>query len=259
VTLITPYALPFQVMYQQELVAEERNVTVRIVLRDVVSEAATRTLAATVLPFLMLATSGALAGESIRPWTSTIKSWRDPIAHGPTIEWFLTSVSCDLKAWVMLAHMLMADHKTHTIERVEIVDAQHPHQMIDVLTGRSTIDPYPKRWAGIDFPIDFHRDIEKNFSVYVTFARELSAADKESIAEEFFAWAPGLMCGAYGVAPVPPERCTGFPDEEIVFVDNELEWPIRNFKAHTAAIEGLINVLASVSEKIVRVTELRVD
>lgn len=51
----------------------------------------------------------------------------------------------------------------------------------------------------------------------------------------------------------------GFPDEDIVFVDNELEWAIFNFKAHTGVIEGLINVFASISQKLVQVTEFCVE
>ena len=134
-------------------------------------------------------------------------------------------------------------------------------KIVLVFTGiaESGFNPYPMRWAGITFPVDFYDDIAKNFTVCAAFSRPLSEKEQASVTEALFAWAPGLIVGAYGVAPIPPDRCAGIPDEHVVFVNNELEWSFRNFKAHTGAIEGLINVLASVSQKLVRVTEFRVE
>ena len=131
--------------------------------------------------------------------------------------------------------------------------------MAEVVTGLSRVNPYPNRWEGIRFPIESDNDVSKSFTVYVDFGRGLSDTDKESIQEECDAWSPGLVIGAYGVAPVPPDKCTGHPDEEIVFLDNALEWAFNSFRAHTGALEGLFNVLASVSQKVVQVTQVRVD
>jgi hypothetical protein len=175
------------------------------------------------------------------------------------VEWSLSSVTCDPQAWVMLAQMLQIDHKDHPIVGIEIVDARGPSRMTGVITGMPRMNPYPNRWEGIRFPIEFDSDVAKSFTVYVDFGRGLSDTDKESIQEECDAWSPGLVIGAYGVAPVAPDKCTGFPDEEIVFLDTALEWAFTGFKAHTGALEGLFNVLASISEKVVPVTEVRVD
>ena len=87
----------------------------------------------------------------------------------------------------------------------------------------------------------------------------LSSANPLQNHHRLDAWSPGLVIGAYGVAPVPPDKCTGHPDEEIVFLDNALEWAFNSFRAHTGALEGLFNVLASVSQKVVQVTQVRVD
>ena len=140
-----------------------------------------------------------------------------------------------------------------------VADARQPNELIEVLQGASRTNPYPRRWSGIDFTIELYDEIDKNFTVCVSFVRPLSEAEQERVSEEFFAWAPGLINGAYGVAPVPPEDCAGLPDRDIVFVDNELEWIIRHFKAHTGAIEGLINVVASISHQVVQVTEFRIE
>jgi hypothetical protein len=259
VTLTSPYALPFRVMYPHDLGSGPRDLTLRVHLAETVSTDAVETLDSTVIPFLLMVSSGALAGESIPPWTSTVDSWEDPVTHSSTVEWSLRGVTCDPQAWVMLAQMLLVDHRDHPIVRIEIAESSRRSEMTYVVTGMSRFNPYPNRWAEIRFPIEFYEDVPNNFTVYAGFTRPLSDDDTERIDEELSAWAPGLMLGAYGVAPVPPDKCTGFPDEDIVFLDNALEWQISRFRAHTGAIEGLINVLASISQKVVQVTEVRVE
>ena len=257
--LSTPYNLPFRVSYQPEIAWGERDITLRIFLAATVSTEAADAMDSTVLPFMLMGTSGALAGASIEPWVSTVEDWSSPVIRDSAIEWSLKSVRFDPQAWVMLAQMLLVDHRVHAIGRIEIVDPRSTEKTIEVVTGASKVNPYPDRWAGIGFAVELGEDIAKNLTVYVAFARELSEDEQARVTEGLFAWAPGLILGAYGVAPVAPDRCTGLPDEEIVFLDNELEWAISNFKAHTSAIEGLINVFASVSKKVVPVQAFRIE
>lgn len=257
--LSTPYILPFRVSYQPEVAWDEHDITLRIFPADNVSTEAADAMDSTVLPFLLMGASGALAGVSIEPWESTVNEWSSPVVRDSAIEWSLKSVRFDPQAWVMLAQMLMVDHRAHAIGRIEIVDPRSTEKTIEVVTGASRVNPYPDRWPGIDFAVELGKDISKNLTVCVAFAREPSDEEQAIVSNELFAWAPGLMFGAYGVAPVPPDRCTGMPDEELVFVDNELEWAISNFKAHTSAIDGLVNVFASLSKKVVPVQAFRIE
>lgn len=256
----TPYALPYRVMLQRQLASGPCDMTIRIALAsDEPAVAAAEALDATVLAFLLMATSGAFAGNSIPPWMSTVDGWSDPVVGASSVEWQLTGAIWDLQAPVVLAQMLLNDHEAHTIRQIEFFAAQPPHEMIEVLVGERGVDPYPRRWHGIEFRVQPYADVPKTFTIAVTFERILSAAERERVDEELSAWSPGLMLGAYGVAPIPPARCVAYPDEEPVFVDNELEWAFGNFKAHSSAIEGLINVFAAISQKIVRVVEFRVE
>lgn len=256
----TPYSLPFTVLCQPARPSATRDLTVRVIMVRPVTDDAVDALSTTVLPFMLLLSSGALAGEFIPPWTSTIEDWSDPTIILPsTIEWSLQSVTCDLQAWVVLAQMLLVDHAEHPIRRIEVTDTQHPAELIEVVQRAARVNPYPRSWSGIDFRVNLQHELYKEFTVCVSFARLLSEDEQERVRAELFAWAPGLMNGAYGVAPVPPERCTGIPDPDVLFVDNELEWIIRSFKAHTGAIEGLINVVASISHQVVQVTEFRLE
>lgn len=255
----TPYSLPFTVSCQPELASATHDATLRVTMVGPITDDTVEDLDATVLPFMLLLGSGALAGESIQPWTSTIEDWSDPMVLPAAIEWSLTSVTCDLRAWVVLAQMLMLDHEEHPIQRIEVTDTRYPREPIDVVQRAAGVNPYPRCWSGIDFRVDLQHELYKEFTVCVRFARVLSDDEKESVRVELSGWTSGLINGAYGVAPVPPDRCTGYPDADVQFVDNELEWIIRNFKAHTGAIEGLINVVASISHQVVQVTEFRIE
>jgi hypothetical protein len=256
---MTPYALPYRVRLQRELAAGPHDLTIRVAMAaGVPVDAAAESLDATVLPFLLMATAGAFAGASIPPWRSTVDDWSDPIVGATSVEWQLSGACWDLQSPVVLAQMLLTAHETHPIAQVDCFDAHRPGEMIDVLAGQRGADPYPARWQGVDFVVAPHADLPKSFTIVTTFERVPSVAEQERIDEELSAWSPGLMLGAYGVAPVPPARCLAYPADELVFVDNELEWAFGGSMAHSSAIEGLINVFAAISQKVVRVVGLRV-
>lgn len=255
----TPYALPYRVMLQRELADGPRDLTIRITLTTgEPAAAAAEAFDATVLPFLLMATSGAFAGASIPPWASSVDDWSDPVIGASSVEWQLSAATWDLQALIVLAQMLLNDHEAHPIRQIEFFDAHQPHEMVEALAAERGVDPYPRRWQGIDFVVEPYADLPKTFTVVATFERVLSTAEQERVDEELSAWLPGLMLGAYGVAPVPPARCVAYPGQDLVFVDNELEWAFGGFKAHSSAIEGLINVFAAISQKVVRVTRFRV-
>jgi hypothetical protein len=256
----SPYALPYAVSYPPALAAGPRDLRVSVTLAGQASDEAVETLDATMLPFLLLATSGALCGENIAPWTSTVEDWSEAQAQDSLVVWDLKGVAIDLRAWTVLAQMLLPDHESHPIVRIEISEPGQPHELMDMLMRSARSDPYPGRWSGIAFDVDLNRELTADFTVCVDFARALTDAEQQLALEGFHAWAPGLVCGAYGVAPVPPDRCTGMPDENILFLDNgQMEWVIRRFRAHTAAIEGLLNVIAAVSHTVMPVRDFHIE
>jgi len=115
----TPYALPYRVRLQRELAAGPHDLTIRVTLAtDELVEVAAEALDATVLPFLLMATSGAFAGVSIPPWRSTVEDWSDPIVGPSAVEWQLTGACWDLQALVVLAQMLLTAHEDHPIRQI---------------------------------------------------------------------------------------------------------------------------------------------
>jgi hypothetical protein len=257
--LNTPYSLPYAVWVQPGLAQGTHDVSVRVVMAAAATPADVRALHATVLPFLLTVEVGAWAGPAIPPWQSTAEGWSDPWIDVTAIEWTLRSVTCDPRAWVALAQMLLIDHARHPIAQIAFSDAQHPDELVEVQQGRSHLNPYPPHWSGVEFAVDLETELYDDFTVCVSFVRPLSDDEEERVREALFGWAPGLIHGAWAVAPVPPDSCTGLPDPDPLFVDNEVEWIIRHFRAHTGAIEGLVNVVAALSHDVVRVTGFRIE
>ncbi len=256
--LITPYLLPYKVKYRVSPLPVSRDLILQIHLLEPVSKNASDAIRSTVLPFLLMANSGAFAGESIEPWNSGIENWSGPLVQNHKMEWSLSLVRIDPQAWVMLAQMLLDDNEEYRIDRIEIIDPQCLEELVTLVTLVAGANPYPGVWKGTKFPIDIVKDLYQNFTVYVTFSRELTEKEQALIEELLSSWAIGPMVGAYSVAPIPPSECIGFPDEQIVFIVNQLEWAFSDFKSHTGALDGLINVFASISETIVPIVELEI-
>jgi hypothetical protein len=155
--------------------------------------------------------------------------------------------------------MLLIGQAGNPISRVEIEEPGLHQDFAELEQRAARTNPYPGRWAGIDFAVDFGEEFDTTFTVCATLAHPPSTSERERIREELFAWAPGLINGAYGVAPVPPDSCIGLPDSDVLFAGCDVEWIIRNFLAHSSAIEGLVNVFARISHEIVPVTEFRIE
>jgi hypothetical protein len=258
VKLITPYLLPYEVKFRVSPVSVSHDLILQVHLIEPVSKEASDAIKSTILPFLLMGNSGALSGESIEPWNSGIKGWNGPVIQNQKMEWRLSSVRLDPQAWVMLSQMLLDDHEKHKIDRIEILNPQCLEETVTLVNYVAGANPYPGAWKGIKFSIDIDDDVYQSFTAYVRFDRELTEEEQGVVDELLSSWAIGPMVGAYGVAPILPSKCIGFPDEKIVFIENQLEWAVSDFRAHMAAIDGLINVFGSISEKIVPIVEVQI-
>lgn len=256
--LITPYSLPYKVEYRVSPQSVLRDLILQVYLIKPASKEASDAIESTVLPFLLIGPSGALSGESIEPWNSEIRDWGGPVIQNHKMEWRLFSVRIDPQAWVMLAQMLLDDHETYGIDHIKILDPQSLGEPVTLVTHVDGVNPYPGTWKGVKFPVVIDDNFYMSFTVFVTFSRELTEDEQSLANERLSAWAPGPMVGAYGVPPKLPSKCIGFPDENIVFIGNKLEWEFSDFKSHMGAIDGLVNVFASISETIVPIVEVEI-
>ncbi len=257
--LTTSYSLPFEVLCEPgALMAGNQDVRLQIGLMQDVDAATADAFDAIATPFVLLASSGALSGESIPPWESTIQDDEDITANRREVDWLLRGCNLDEKAIPVLAQMLLMAHSSHKIQKI-VFSRTLNAQKFQRLASDSRCDPYPGIWGKIPFRINIEAEVPSDFNLRLVFSKSLSDEEFESASVELDGWATGVMTGAYGVAPVPPERCAAFPDEEATSTDNVLEWEISRFRAHPSALNGLVNVSAAISHKVARIVELAIE
>jgi len=259
-SLYTPYSLPYSVLFEKgSLMSARQDVQIRITLSKDVTPVAVDSLDAMVLPFFLLATSGALAGENISPWTSTIEDKSNPIVKKSAVEWLLKSCNLDERSLVVFSQMLLSIHEECSIREVMFSISGNP-QTIQQLTINPRInDPYPGIWRNLEFSSNIDEEISTEVSIHATFSETLLKEAQDKVEAEISSWIPGLVSGAYGVAPVLPSECVGIPDNEMFFIDNELEWHISRVLAHPSAFKGLVNTFASISYQIMKIDKLLIE
>jgi hypothetical protein len=259
-TLFTGYSLPFSVLFEEgSLMSVGQDVRVRTSLSKEANPESVDTLDSMILPFFLLATSGALSGENIAPWDSTIKDKSNPIVGKSSVEWLLKSCKLDERSLVILSQMLLSIHNECAIHEVMFSRSDNPQDFQQLTVDQSASNPYPGIWRNLDFACNVSRELGKDVTIHASFSETLLVEMQEEIDAELFSWVPGLVSGAYGVAPILPIECTGIPDDEITFTGNELEWYINRVIAHHSAFSGLVNVFASISHQIAQINELLIE
>jgi hypothetical protein len=258
--LSTPYSLPFEVLYQDgPIMSVGQDVSVKVAIRGVVTPEAVDAIDSLITPFFLLATSGAMAGATIRPWLSTIADKQGPFANSDTVEWILQSCTVDRKSIIVLAQMLLSAQDLHPLSRITISGAAGSFSLQRLIAGSRAADPYPTTYRDLDFPVIREQEIGSEVLVRALLQGRVSPEIRTAAEAELLSWAAGLLSGAYGVAPIRPDECTASIDIETQYVDSELTWPITRFMAHPAALDGLTNVFASISHRVVPVRQLAIE
>jgi len=241
------------------LMSAGQDVRIRVTLGGIGTAAAVDALDALVTPFVMLASSGALSGDRIDPATSAINDKEGPFGDAKVVEWLLRSCRVDERSITVLAQMFLSVQDICPITRLTISGAHTPGATQLAVSNSPSANPYPETVADPGFPVEREPELYPEFVVRADFAEQISAEVVTDVDAEVFSWAAGLLSGAYGVAPIRPDECTATIDEESVQIKSELTWSLTRFRAHPAALGGLINVFAAVSRRVARVTRLAIE
>lgn len=160
--LTTQYRLPFRLVYQNELASPGHDILLRLHLDNTPTQDAADTFNASVLPLMLAMTTGAFAGNAIAPWTSTVRNWGEPTIDGNVVQWTLEAVNCDLRAWIVLAQHFIEDAANYPVNKMEVLDAHQVFGLVGAVSSSLGANPYPARWSGIDFLVDFDADLSSS-------------------------------------------------------------------------------------------------
>lgn len=255
--LFTAYELPYKVLFEAgALMSSKQDVRIRITLENKATQELVDLLDSMILPFYLLATSGALSGESISPWISTIYDKSSPVVKENIVEWLLKSCNLDERSLVVLTQMLLSVSKECGINEIMLFKKNNSNNINELVFDSRIGDPYPGVYKNLEFFTDIDEAMSPEITIYVTFEKAVLKEAQEKIEAEIFSYVPGLLSGAYGVAPMLPSTCVANIENKIIFNNNEIEWKIARFFAHPSALKGLVNTFASISHKILRIKKL---
>jgi hypothetical protein len=258
--LVTAYALPFAVRApaRGELASAENHV-LRMQMKGAVTPEAMTAHGATVTAWGVLAATGAMCGAAIEAHTSGMDDFSRPTATSTGLEWSLSGVRLDDRAMIVLAQMLLSDWSKHPFVRLELLPVRDPGLAQTIQIDRNAWDVYP----GLDRSLRFRHRIASSVMgsgrLQVRFAAVPDDAQTTTIANRLLTWAGVTSLGAYAIAPAAPLECGMVPETELEFVDDELDWPLPQFRAHAGAVVALVNVASAIDRTVLPIVELLVE
>ncbi len=255
----TPYALPFGVLVPAdgELASGARFSLV--VTMQQPSADAIEALSSVLTSWEVLASVGAMSGARIPASESSIANVSDPMTGADSMAWVLDGVRLDDRATVILANLFLSEWEEHRFARVDLYRSDDPTSANPLRYAEDERHPYPDRDQRILFHVDLSSEVMEDVAIEITFADVLTDEQVDSIRESLTTWAGVTACGAYAMAPLPPEKCgVVFDLDDIEVIDATLTWSLRKFTAHSGALDGLANTVAAIDQTTVPVRELRV-
>lgn len=259
-SLTTAYVLPYDVMWSDgPLMSLDDDVRVRVALRSEADDQAAGALDALMTPFVLLASSGAMAGEAIPPGQSGIADKEGPFASGQVVDWVLRKCLVDERSIAMLAQMMLTAHGEFPIARIALDGTKRISATQTLLSASTDSRTYPEVYRNPGFVVSCDPELGRDIEVRVAFAQANAPSFSRAIDAELFSWAAGLLSGGYGIAPFVPDRCVASIGTTAVYLPSEMSFSMNRFEAHPAALNGLINVFTRISENIIPVAELSID
>ena len=258
--LVTAYILPFPVTYHAApLFAQGVEVQITISLVNPVTQEVIDGYDALITAFVMIASTGALAGDSISPWESMLGEQIGPAVSAQKIAWTLSQCRVDERSLVLLVQQLLMLCEQHPISSVEIRRSTSTDPLVALRCDGKTKVVYPPVWPNHAYALTIDEGFYDSPNLYVEFTRELSADEQAQIDGEILAWASAVIMGFYPIAPIPPQQCTMLAEDNVTFIDQELEWHMHKFRAHMSALDGLLNVCTAIDKNIAPISKIRIE
>jgi len=200
--------------------------------------------------FYMLASTGALGGDSVSPWESKVADPGRPEHLENSIWWQFDSTSVSQPAIAILAQLIHIASPTVPIERARFSCAGEQEQSLLALDPHIT-DWYPRLWLDLPYEVKVGAEIGKSATLCIVFRRKVTFAERGLITTELLTWAAATSIGSYGISPIPEEECGLIPDKHPTFLEDQLELSFHNIRCHPAAFRGLLNVCVAIAWKLV--------
>jgi len=255
----TPYILPFPVLIEPApLFSKGTDVALTVEMVGVVTDKALEMSDSFVDSFCVLAGTGALGGDAVPPWISTIADKGEARSGPESISWSLKDCRTDDRALVILVNLLLSVHETYPLRRVSVGGSTLARPHLPLSQDPGIQNPYPPRWPAVRFRSAVEAFTTDSRTLSIDFEREPSEQERSDIETELLSWSVAPTVGAYAVAPVSPMSSYLIPTESVEITGTELLWTLQKVRLHPAALDGLVNVCVAIDHNLVRIDELRI-
>jgi hypothetical protein len=256
VRIATAYRLPFAFGFSAlPLWGAGVLTTVKLTLRAGLDVEATRpAMQMKLMTFGVLCATGALGQvppEGFEPVTPLFDSAR---VFGRTLEWILPQWPAATDSLPVLASLYAAEDVSADLERIDLSARGEP----TIFTLEHENNP-ARAYPGVRPMPGFHWKIdnagEEDMRVLLRPLRIPSASLRAEIEKVLLLWAHAASSGAYGVAPVEPLKCSFGFEPQVDWFDGYMAWHLKRFRAHPDALDGLVNVVAAMHERLCPMAE----
>jgi hypothetical protein len=251
--LATPYCLPYRVQLSEApLFSSGGTVTLRLIPVHTPDDAAVADFDGLVTSFCLLASTGAISDDSNQQVDASF-DWSLPVVVGREIVWHFSNCRFQEQAAVLLSQLFLLCHEVHPLSILHMTGVGISRALA---FDPSLEDPFPRFSRAVPFALHVDPDIFDSVLLTVRFDCILTNDEQSQIEGCVLDWAVATAMGAYGVAPVPPRQCGVTLEQHVTFLGDELEFPLLHFRAHRAALRGLVNVFIKLHQRGVQIREL---
>lgn len=231
------YPLPFHVHFADGILSCGQAIEVRVAAHPGADMTA---LASTLRLFSDLGNTGALSGATIPP-EQTICDGHLFHTSPSSLTWRIDQCRVADEALIVLAHMLLARHRTDPIVSVEVAGTGTvSRQLLQV--GNPT---FPGLFRNAPFVIDDAQPEGGSYTFHFDFAAPPTnkmLADLNWICE---VWVQAILAGSYALAPLDPVDSYVEVDEpEVAAFNSHAEWAVFKLMADPdGSLHGFLNAL----------------
>lgn len=206
--------------------------------------------------FADFAGTGALSGRRFAPHRSGID--RSPIAMRPprVCVWTLSNCCIDDAAIVVLCDMLMRESVALPLRSFAVSNGG---KEVELVQDTDSWSSYPARYAPLPFEVADQEPESGAYTFTLALAEPLKSSARDTLTAWLRLWTRCVLAGGYALAPVEPKHNYVEPDDSVVDFSTTVEWSVFKLRAHPAAVDALVNLLACFSQKVQRVLLLTIQ
>ena len=256
----TAYPLPFEFRFSAPpLWGAGVKTRVRFVLNaGEIVEALQPALQMKLMSFGVLCATGAFGVVPPEDFDPVTPLFETAQSGNLSIEWTLTDWPASNDCLPILASLYAAEDVAQSIARIEITRTEEVANF-KLNWEKHPVRNYPAALDPLPFAFSIDNEGQDNIRIGLQIAPAAGEDVRSEIEKRLQLWANAASAGAYGVAPVEPLKCSFMFDEFVDWFDDRLTWHLMRFRAHSEALDGLVNVVASIHATLWPITSCHID